>query len=315
MKKSLNRIPVTIVSGFLGAGKTTLINRILNGDHGLKMAVMVNDFGDINIDSQLIVSAAQNTVSLANGCICCTVENDLIEQLHTLIDRNGTALDHILIETSGVSDPAKVVNTLRYPQFRQTLFIDAVVSLMDADQFGSLQGQMKPLAMSQLAVADIVIINKVDLVSPEQLMQIKEQWLFPGARVLEAQHADVPWALLLGSNVSENVSGNVTGKPTVSSDNNNHGQFFFTATWESENPLSLQALRRALKNLADDIYRVKGFVFLHETPSLRCSVHVVGSRIDIQREQLWHNEVRCNQLVMIATQPIDKRALQQLLNA
>src|SRR5262245_52316508 len=104
-------IPVTLVSGFLGAGKTTLLIRILTSDHGLRMAVMVNDFGAINIDSQLIVSQTQTTVSLANGCICCTVESDLIEQLGRLLEDRQNRPEYIVIEASGVSNPSKIANT------------------------------------------------------------------------------------------------------------------------------------------------------------------------------------------------------------
>lgn len=133
MNKEFSKVPVTIITGFLGSGKTTLMNRILNGNSGRRIAVMVNDFGEINIDSQLVVSAQQNMISLANGCICCTVENNLIEQLHNLLNLRKGPPECILIETSGVSNPMKVAHTLKYPQFRDKVHIDAIITMLDAD--------------------------------------------------------------------------------------------------------------------------------------------------------------------------------------
>lgn len=231
----LSPVPVTIVTGFLGAGKTTLLNRILNGDHGLKIAVMVNDFGAINIDSQLVVSANQKTISLANGCICCTVENDLIEQLQTLLHKHDERPEHILIEASGVSDPSKIVNTLRYPRLRVHLNIDAVITLVDAEQFSNLDLEMKSLAMNQLNIADIIVLNKTDRVDAQHLRSLREQWLFPRARVIETQYAQVPLALLLGTESHTNETAEAHHCDNSSTDHcptkQTHDEQFFTVSW------------------------------------------------------------------------------------
>ncbi len=314
MSKKFSPIPVTVISGFLGAGKTTLLNRILNGDHGRKIAVMVNDFGEINIDSQLIVSAEQSMVNLSNGCICCTVESDLIEQLHKLINLRERP-EYILIETSGVSDPSKVVNTLCYPQFRQQLTVDAVVAIIDADNFSSLDGDRRKLAMDQLSVADIVVINKTDLATTRQVESFRQQWLYPYARVFETQFADIPVELLLGTELFEtNHSPSKSGHQCNANCDHNHNQQFATYSWESDQPLSLSKLRHALKQLPENLYRAKGFVYLAESPKHRCKVHLVGSRVEIEKEERWQQMPK-NQLVMIGWNNLDAAHLNQALES
>lgn len=289
-----NPIPTTVVTGFLGSGKTTLMNRILNGDHGLQIAVMVNDFGAINIDSQLIVSAEQNMVNLANGCICCTVESDLIEQLHKILNLRQRP-QHILIETSGVSAPSKVVNTLRYPQFRDRLQVDAVVAMVDCEQFADLDGEMAQLAMDQLSVADMVVFNKTDLATTQQLQQLRDQWLFPKARVFETAYADIPLELLFGTNNSS--APHDPGHRCASSHCDCHPAFT-TFNWESNLPLDLHKLRQVLKALPANIYRSKGFISLHGAPREHYLLQMVGTRLEIEERESDHSAPR-NQLVFI----------------
>lgn len=287
-------IPVTIVSGFLGAGKTTLLNRILSSDHGLRMAVMVNDFGAINIDSQLIVSQTQTMVSLANGCICCTVESDLIEQLGRLLENRENRPEYIVIEASGVSNPSKIASTLRYPQFRNALNIDSILTLVDAEQFEHLEGDMAQLAMEQLNVADIIVVNKTDRVSRQQLDALQARWFYPRARVLESRYGDVPFELVLGvgrfdpelrfkpvlNAASSSLGPGRTGLP-------DHGALFDTWSWSSDRPLSLKALRHALAALPSAVYRAKGVCNIAEVPGRRCILHLVGSRSEISPAEQW----------------------------
>tara|TARA_R110001583_G_scaffold28685_1_gene101403 strand:- start:2052 stop:2981 length:930 start_codon:yes stop_codon:yes gene_type:complete len=290
MRAISKEIPVTIVSGFLGSGKTTLLNRILNEEHGLKIAVMVNDFGEINIDSQLIVSAEQNIISLANGCICCTVETDLIEQLDVLLNLREGRPDYILIETSGVSDPGRVVHTLRYPRFREKLRIDSVICMLDAEQFTSLPAEVEKLAMGQLEVADIVVINKTDLATEEQIKELKKNWLFPNTRVYETSFAEIPFSLLMG--VYE-FSAKDDYQPI------NHSKLFSSFKWESNKPLSLKKLRECLSKLPNNVYRVKGIVKLDAAPDQYCTVHMVGARIAIEKSPRLKPSDDNSQLVMI----------------
>ncbi|AOE85370.1 CobW family GTP-binding protein [Pseudomonas sp. TCU-HL1] len=297
-------IPVTLVSGFLGAGKTTLLNRILNSDHGLRMAVMVNDFGAINIDSQLIVSQTQTTVSLANGCICCTVESDLIEQLGRLLDDCQNRPEYIVIEASGVSNPGKIANTLRYPQFRDVLAIDSILTVVDAEQFGQLDGEMAQLAMEQLDVADIIVLNKVDRVSREQLDTLKARWLYPKARLLECEYGEVPLELVLGvgqfkAGWSFKPATTPSASVLASVQGQDHSAIFDTWSFSSDRPLSLKALRQALAALPADIYRAKGVCQVAEAPGKRCILHLVGSRSEIKPEDGWEGREPYTQLIFI----------------
>lgn len=192
-------IPLTLLTGFLGAGKTTLLNRILHADHGLRVAVLVNDFGAINIDTQLVVGVEGETISLANGCICCTIRDDLLQAALQLVERADPP-EYIIVETSGVSDPEAVAVTFLLPELRSRIQLDSILTVVDAEQVLSLTGADALLAEDQVALADIVILNKVDLATPELLEQVRAwvEEVAPRARVLETVHGNAPLELLLG---------------------------------------------------------------------------------------------------------------------
>lgn len=264
-------IPVTVVSGFLGAGKTTLVNRILSEDHKQKIAVIVNDVGDIDVDAALISQFNEGVVSLKNGCVCCSIRSDLVNQLAELSD--GPALDHILIEASGASEPGNIVFAVRYPQLRGKVFDSSVITVIDAELFPVLTGHAQYLAGEQLAAADIVLLNKIDLKSSKQIAYVTEQCSCPGLPVFPCRHADVPLEVIFPPGQTHRNS------IAIENTSNSIGQFE-TKTWIPERPVDLYSLRKALGEIPQGVIRMKGFV--QEFDSLDYwLVQAVGRRINV----------------------------------
>jgi G3E family GTPase len=195
------KIPVTVLTGYLGAGKTTLLNRILSEPHGKKFAVIVNEFGEIGIDNELVVNADEEVFEMNNGCICCTVRGDLVRIIDGLMRRKGK-FDAIIVETTGLADPAPVAQTFFVDeQVGAKTKLDAVVTVADAKW---LADRLKdaPEAKNQIAFADVILINKTDLVAPEELSELEARirGLNPYARLHRTERANVDIAEVLGRN-------------------------------------------------------------------------------------------------------------------
>ncbi len=192
-------IPLTVLTGFLGAGKTTLLNRILSGDHGLRIAVLVNDFGSINIDADLVVGVegGGDIISLANGCVCCNVRDDLVTAVTQVMTRPEQP-EYILLEASGVAEPSSIALTFMGEGLRDSIRLDSIMCVVDAEQVFAAP-EMMELKLRQIAFADMLILNKVDLVTREEIEQIKA-WLderFHRYRLVESSGGDVPLEILL----------------------------------------------------------------------------------------------------------------------
>jgi G3E family GTPase len=198
---SSDKIPVTVLTGYLGAGKTTLLNRILSEPHGKKYAVIVNEFGEIGIDNDLVIGADEEVFEMNNGCICCTVRGDLVRILDGLMRRKGK-FDAIIVETTGLADPAPVAQTFFVDENvgRRTK-LDAVVTVADAKW---LNERLKdaPEAKNQIAFADVILINKTDLVSAEELDEVEARirGINPYAKVHKTERAQIPLSEVLGRN-------------------------------------------------------------------------------------------------------------------
>lgn len=303
--------PITVLTGFLGAGKTTLLNRILNGDHGLRIAVLVNDFGSINIDAELVVGVESDgdVISLANGCVCCSIRDDLIGAVEQVIERPERP-EYIVLEASGVADPSGIAMTFLNANLRDRVRLDSIMCLVDASQVFALPELME-LKILQIAYADMLILSKTDLVTREEIGRIRE-WLddrFHRYRLVEAPRAEVPLEILLSSgrfdpqqmNTSEATAHNCSGNRCDHERHHHVQSMFSTWSFETDRPISLEALREAAKKLPASIYRCKGVVHSSEAPGRRAVLQVVGKRVDISLQDEWGARTPQTQIVTIGS--------------
>jgi G3E family GTPase len=203
MSQALNQIPVTVLTGYLGAGKTTLLNRILSEDHGKRYAVIVNEFGEIGIDGQLVVGADEEVFEMNNGCVCCTVRGDLIRVVQGLMKRQASAargFDAIVVETTGLADPGPVAQTFFVDDdVRSRTKLDSVTTVVDAKHVMATLNDSRE-AREQIAFADQIVLNKTDLVTDGELIDVEARLrrLNPLAKIHRAQRSNVPLETVLG---------------------------------------------------------------------------------------------------------------------
>ena len=260
------RIALTIVGGFLGSGKTTLLNHLLHNDEGRRFAVVVNDFGDINIDARLVVAVEGETVALSNGCICCAIRDDLVSEVLRLCQR-PIPPEHIIIESSGVSRPLAIVESFFRPEIRQHVRVQTILTLLDAHQVMDEAATYADIAYAQIAVADIVVINKADLVSPEQLAVVRGQVerIVPRARILETSFGRIALALLFDHDFSP-AAADRSGDGVKKHDhghNHAHAEEFAAWSYRDQNKaFPFSAIQRMAELLPRGIYRAKGIVRL-----------------------------------------------------
>ena len=302
--KQSGPIPVTIVAGFLGAGKTTLLNHILTGGHGRRVGVIVNDFGSINVDAELINEVKDGMISLANGCICCGIRTDLIKAVLDLADRPDHP-EHIVIESSGVADPEGVFETFLLSEIRDKVLIDGVLTVVDAEQILSIPEQEAKLAKEQIIGADLIILNKIDLVDAETLSKVR-QWIEkqkPNIPILAAENCQLPIEVLLGVNAPEDTPRGT--KQTASEHSHgphdhHHSLEFETWNYVSDQPMHLALVQQLLNHLPATLFRAKGFLFTTDKPDYRLVLQLVGRRAVMSVDQPWGNDAQQTRLVFIA---------------
>ncbi|HFO1392813.1 cobalamin biosynthesis protein CobW [Pseudomonas aeruginosa] len=340
--KTLAKLPVTIVTGFLGAGKTTLLRHMLDNAEGRRIAVIVNEFGELGIDGEILKQCsigcseeeAQGRVfELANGCLCCTVQEEFFPVMRELVARRGD-LDQILIETSGLALPKPLVQAFQWPEIRNACTVDAVITVVDSpavaagtfaahpEQVGQQRRQdpnldhespLHELFEDQLASADLVILNKADQLDAEALARVRAEIAgeLPAAvKIVEASRGELPLPVLLGLNAEAEL--HIDGRPThhdhEGHEGHDHDEFdsFHVDLPEVEEAALLEALGELVER--HDILRIKGFAAIPGKP-MRLLVQGVGKRFDRHFDRKWlADEVRSTRLVVIG-QELDQAAI------
>ncbi len=203
MEAEKQGIPVTIITGFLGSGKTTLLNHILTNQEGLKTAVLVNEFGEIGIDNELLITTGDDMVELSNGCVCCTINSDLINAVNKVLERPDR-VDYIVVETTGLADPLPVALTFLGTELRDSTRLDSIVTVVDAENF-SLDLFNSEAAQSQITYGDIILLNKADLVDEADLdlLEVRVREMRQGARILRTVKGEVSLPLILSVGLFE----------------------------------------------------------------------------------------------------------------
>ena len=339
---SLAKIPATVITGFLGAGKTTLVRHLLANAGGRRIALIVNEFGDQGVDGDILkgcgesACAEEDIIELANGCICCTVAGEFIPMMKKLIDRPSPP-DHIVIETSGLALPQPLVRAFNWPEIKPRVTVDGVVTVVDAkalsegrfatdeaalaaqraaDPTLDHENPIEELFEDQLNCADLVVLNKTDLISPsdaERLTGDLKRQVRPAARLVRARHGALDIRALLGLGVSaegdlQNRQSHHEMEGETQHDHDDFQSFVVPLRGAQDRGSLMKRIEALLRR--HDILRLKGFVEIAGAPA-RLLVQAVGARLDSYFDRPWaRGEARGGALVVIGMKGLDRRAIE-----
>jgi cobalamin biosynthesis protein CobW len=332
MKARFRKVPTTVITGFLGAGKTTLVRHLLENAGGRRIALIVNEFGDMGVDGDLLARCGisgcrdEDVIELANGCLCCTVADEFLPVMQALLDRDNPP-DHIVIETSGLALPKPLVKAFHWPEIRSRVTVDGVISVIDTAAFAGGRFTDTPEAMAQpdhdnpleevftdqLLCADLVLVNKADLVDTQVLATVMAELgrrVRPGVKVVPTTRGVIDPMILLG--LSAAAEDDLAARPSHhdQADGHDHDDFesFALTLPLITDPEALEA--RLLHAIAThDILRLKGFLAV-EGKAARHVVQAVGTRMERYFDRPWRtDEARESRLVVIGLKGLDRGAI------
>ena len=304
-------VPVTIITGFLGSGKTTLLNRVLSLQHGKRVAVIVNEFGQVGIDGQLVIDADEEIIEMNNGCICCTVRGDLIGIIGNLMQKRDR-FDHLIIETTGLADPGPVIQSFFIDEvMRNRTILDAVVTVVDSKHIW--QHWESSEAAEQIAFADILLLNKTDLVSPDQLQELKRRVrsMNAFAKVYCTENSDVSIREILGIHAFDLRNALSIDPAFLDDAAHQHDQSVYSVSITDAGAVNGNRLTGWLNRLVQergrDIFRIKGILNI-DSEDRRFVFQGVHMLLDGRPGRPWQTgELRRNEIVFIGRRLEEQR--------